>query len=124
MKKIKNDMILLTGILLTALMIWLVPLLLNRDAPAVVRVLQDGQEIGSYSVLEDRTISIPYEEEGYNLLLISGGQVSVSDADCPDGLCVRQRAIARNGESIICLPHKLVIQIESKEESDLDAVTY
>lgn len=124
MKKLKNDMILLTGILLTALMIWLVPLLLNRDAPAVVRVLQDGQEIGSYSVLEDRTISIPYEEEGYNLLLISGGQVSVSDADCPDGLCVRQRAIARNGESIICLPHKLVIQIESKEESDLDAVTY
>ena len=124
MKKIKNDMILLTGILLTALMIWLVPMLLNKDAPAVVRILQDGQEIGIYSVLEDQTIAIPYEEEGYNLLLISGGQVSVSDADCPDGLCVRQRAIARNGESIICLPHKLVIQIESKEESDLDAVTY
>lgn len=124
MKKIKNDIILLTGILLAALMLWLIPMLLNKDAPAVVRILQDGQEIGSYSVLEDRTISIPYEEEGYNLLLISGGQVSVSDADCPDGLCVRQRAIARNGESIICLPHKLVIQIESKEESDLDAVTY
>lgn len=124
MKKIKNDIILLTGILLAALMLWLISMLLNKDAPAVVRILQDGQEIGSYSVLEDRTISIPYEEEGYNLLLISGGQVSVSDADCPDGLCVRQRAIARNGESIICLPHKLVIQIESKEESDLDAVTY
>lgn len=124
MKKIRNDMILLTGILLASLMIWLVPLLLNKDAPAIVRILQDGQEIGIYSVLEDQTISIPYEEEGYNLLLISGGQVSVSDADCPDGLCVRQRAIARNGESIICLPHKLVIQIESKEESDLDAVTY
>ncbi|MBD5463949.1 MAG: NusG domain II-containing protein [Lachnospiraceae bacterium] len=124
MKKIKNDMILLMGILLTALMLWLVPLLLNKGAPAVVRILQDGQEIGTYSVLEDQTISIPYEEEGYNLLLISGGQVSVSDADCPDGLCVRQRAITRNGESIICLPHKLVIQIESKEESDLDAVTY
>lgn len=117
-------MILLMGILLTALMLWLVPLLLNKDAPAVVRILHDGQEIGTYSVLEDQTISIPYEEEGYNLLLISGGQVSVSDADCPDGLCVRQRAITRNGESIICLPHKLVIQIESKEESDLDAVTY
>ena len=124
MKKIKNDMILLMGILLTALMLWLVPLLLNKGAPAVVRILQDGQEIGTYSVLEDQTISIPYEEEGYNLLLISGGQVSVSDADCPDGLCVRQRAITRNGESIICLPHKLVIQIESKEESGLDAVTY
>lgn len=120
----KKDIILLVGILLIAFIIWLIPLFLNKDAPAVVRVLQEGLEIGTYSILEDQTISISYEEEGYNLLLISGGQVSVSDADCPDGLCIRQRAISRNGESIICLPHKLVIQIESKEESDLDAVTY
>lgn len=112
------------GILFTAFIIWLIPVFLNKDAPAVVRVLREGQEIGTYSMLEDQTISISDEEEGYNLLLISGGQVSVSDADCPDGLCIRQRPISRNGESIICLPHKLVIQIESKEESDLDAVTY
>ncbi|GFI04934.1 MAG: NusG domain II-containing protein [Lachnospiraceae bacterium] len=124
MKNVKKDLILLGGILLTAFVIWLIPMLLNNGAPAVIRVFQDGHEIGTYSVLEDQTIAIPYEEENYNLLLISGGQVSVSDADCPDGLCVRHRAIERNGESIICLPHKLVIQIESKEESDLDAVTY
>ena len=33
-------------------------------------------------------------------------------------------AISKNGESIICLPHKLVIQIVAKEESELDAITY
>ncbi|MDE5909347.1 MAG: NusG domain II-containing protein [Lachnospiraceae bacterium] len=124
MKNLKKDVILLGGILFAAFVIWLIPVLLHRDAPAVVRIIQDGQEIGTYSVLEEQTIAIPYEEESYNLLLISGGQVSVSDADCPDGLCIRHRAIERSGESIICLPHKLVIQIESKEESDLDAVTY
>lgn len=124
MKKVKKDLIFLGGILLIAFIIWLIPILLHKDAPAVVRVIQDGQEIGTYSVLEDQTIAIPYEEENYNLLLISSGQVSISDADCPDGLCIRHRAISRNGESIICLPHKLVIQIESKEESDLDTVTY
>lgn len=124
MKKVKKDLIFLGGILLIAFIIWLIPILLYKDAPAVVRVIQDGQEIGTYSVLEDQTIAIPYEEENYNLLLISSGQVSISDADCPDGLCIRHRAISRNGESIICLPHKLVIQIESKEESDLDTVTY
>lgn len=124
MKKVKKDLIFLGGILLIAFIIWLIPILLHKDAPAVVRIIQDGQEIGTYSVLEDQTITIPYEEENYNLLLISSGQVSVSDADCPDGLCIRHRAISRNGESIICLPHKLVIQIESKEESGLDTVTY
>ena len=124
MNKIKKDIILLLGILLVSFMLWTIPILLSKDAPALVKVFQDGREIGTYSILEEQTVSIPYNEENYNLLLISNGQVSVSDADCPDGLCVRQRAIMRNGESIICLPHKLVIQIESKEERELDTVTY
>lgn len=124
MDKLKKDIMVISGVLLTALLMWLIPIFLNKDAPAVVRVIQNGQEIASYPLSEDRIVTIPYEDENYNLLFISGGEASVSDADCPDGLCVRARSISRNGESIICLPHKLVIQIESKEESDLDAVTY
>ncbi|MDE7048341.1 MAG: NusG domain II-containing protein, partial [Lachnospiraceae bacterium] len=38
--------------------------------------------------------------------------------------CMRQRQISRNGENIICLPHKLVIQTESDKEGAPDAVTY
>lgn len=114
----------LSGILFTAFMLWLIPALLNKNTPAIVKVVQDGQTLGVYPLLEDRTVSLPYGEDHYNLLLISGGEASVSDADCPDGLCIHQRAVSRKGESIICLPHKLVIQVESKEESDLDAVTY
>ena len=67
---------------------------------------------------------VTWGEDEYNLLMISDGTAFVSDADCPDKLCVKQRAISRNGESIICLPHKLVIRIVAKEESRLDAVTY
>lgn len=124
MNKIRKDIILLAGILLSAFLLWIVPYLMNKNTPEVVKVIQDGHEIAAYSLLEDRIESIPYGDENYNLLLISNGQVSVSDADCPDKLCVHQHSISRNGESIICLPHKLVIQIEAKEESELDAVTY
>lgn len=124
MKKIQKDLILLFGTMFAAFILWLVPILLNSSPPDMVKVMQDGQVTGRYSLLKEQAVSIPWGEENYNLMLISGGQVSVSDADCPDKLCVRQRAIARSGESIICLPHKLVIQIESKEESELDAVTY
>lgn len=124
MKKIQKDLILLFGTIFAAFILWLVPILLNSSPPDMVKVMQDGQVTGRYSLLKEQAVSIPWGEENYNLMLISGGQVSVSDADCPDKLCVRQRAIARSGESIICLPHKLVIQIESKEESELDAVTY
>lgn len=124
MDKVKKDLILISGILLTAILLWLIPLFMNKETPAVVKVIQDGQVTGTYPLSEDRTEFISYGEESYNLLFISNGEASVSDADCPDGLCIRSRSISRNGESIICLPHKLVIQIESKEESELDAVTY
>lgn len=124
MDKIKKDIILISGILLTAALLWLIPLFMNKETPAVVKVIQDGQVIGIYPLSEDRTEFISYGEENYNLLFISNGEASVSDADCPDGLCIRSRNISRNGENIICLPHKLVIQIESKEESELDTVTY
>lgn len=124
MNKIRKDIILLVGILLSAFLLWMVPYLLNKNIPEVVRIIQDGHEIATYSLFENRIESISYGDENYNLLLISNGQVSVADADCPDKLCVHQHSISRNGESIICLPHKLVIQIEAKEESELDSVTY
>ena len=43
-------------------------------------------------------------------------------ADCPDQVCVRHSAISRNGESIICLPHEVVVSIEDGESSGADAV--
>lgn len=96
----------------------------RRDEPVVVAVFQDGQKTGVYSLLEDQTVFIPYEDKHYNLLFISDGEASISDADCPDGLCIKTRSIRQGGESIICLPHKLVIQIESERKGELDAVTY
>ena len=124
MDKIKKDIILLSVILLTAFLLWLVPSFLHRDKPERVRVYQDGNQIADYPLAEDLVTAISYEEEHYNLLLIEDGKVSVSDADCPDQLCVKQRSISGNGESIICLPHKLVVKVESEEERKLDAITY
>ncbi len=124
MEKLKKDIILLLGIILAAFLLWLILYLLNKDASAMVTVYQNGHEIGKYPLGKEQTISIPYGEDGYNLLFISGGEASISDADCPDGLCVRQRAVDRNGESIICLPHKLVIQITAGKERELDAFIY
>lgn len=103
---------------------WLIPFFIESGKPAMVKVIQDGQEIGVYTLTEEQTVYIPYGDDHYNLLFISDGTASVSDADCPDELCVRAHEIMLNGESIICLPHKLVIQIESEKEGAPDAVTY
>ena len=45
------------------------------------------------------------------------------EASCPDKLCVNQKAVSKNNESIICLPNKVIVEVDSSENSDLDAVT-
>lgn len=114
----------MAGIVLAALLIWGCFQFINSGRADLVFVLQDGEQVAAYPLSEDRTAIISYDENEYNLLMISGGTAFVSDADCPDRLCVSQKAISRKGESIICLPHKLVILIDSEEVGEVDAIVY
>lgn len=123
--KRKGDIAALACMLLLALTAFLVFYFSGgsrKGAEAVIFV--DGAEKERCSLAENQTFTVLLEDGSYNLVLIEGGRVQVSDADCPDRLCVRQGAVSQNGESIICLPHKLVVFIDSPEESDMDTVTY
>lgn len=123
MQKLKADMIIMGIIGTAAFLFFVIPLLTGSTDRECVKVFVDGKLQYRYSLSENRTITVGGDKNEYNLILIHDGQVKVTDADCPDKLCVKQRNISRNGESIICLPHRMVVQIESEEESDLDAVT-
>ncbi|GLC28980.1 hypothetical protein bsdE14_03900 [Clostridium omnivorum] len=59
-------------------------------------------------------------EFGENVVEINNGQVKVIDADCHDKICVKAHAISKVGESIVCLPHKVVVRVigEGKQETD------
>jgi hypothetical protein len=54
--------------------------------------------------------------------VIENNTARIKEADCPDELCVHQKEISKTGESIICLPHKLVIRISGGEEKEVDAM--
>ncbi|MGN0383044.1 MAG: NusG domain II-containing protein [Eubacterium sp.] len=90
---------------------------------AFIQVVEDGEVTACYSLLEDNKYVIGTDSE-YNVLIINNGKAMVTDATCPDKICVHEKSISKNGESIICLPHKLVIRVISSEESDTDAVAY
>lgn len=65
------------------------------------------------------------EGSGYNFLAVDGKRVWMQAADCPDQICVHHIPISGTGESIICLPHKLVVGITggTDEEGSLDGIT-
>ena len=86
---------------------------------AVVKT--EGMETARYPLSEEREERIE-GTEGYNILVIRDGEASVKEADCPDRICVRERAICHVGETIVCLPHRLVVSIEGEEKGAPDGI--
>ena len=87
----------------------------SRQAAIYVQVSVDGRIVCSLLLEEDTTKRIE-TEDGYNDLIIKDGYAYIAEADCPDHICVHQGKISKLGESIICLPHKMAIQIVNTKE--------
>ncbi len=121
-KKTRNDMILALAVVILAAGIWLVTELLKEDGSFAV-VTVEGTETARYPLAEDAEILLESENGGYNLLVIKNGKADITEASCPDHVCVDQRAVSRTGEAITCLPNKTVITIDGEEEAEIDFVS-
>ena len=49
--------------------------------------------------------------EGYNTVQVKNGEIWVSEASCPDQVCVNQGKISDGTVPIVCLPNQLIIEI-------------
>ena len=87
----------------------------GADSRLEVSVSANGEEVLVRPLGEDTfELTVPgYAGDSY--LEISGGRVRMVDSACPDKLCVRTGWISRPGESIVCLPNRVVIEIKSGE---------
>lgn len=95
----------------------------NNEPGKFVQVEIDGAVADIFRLDEDIEKEYTYSGGGKNTLVISGGKAKVSEADCPDGICTAHSAISRSGESIICLPHKLVVTVvDTVDAAEIDAV--
>lgn len=90
--------------------------------PGDVVIYQEKEKTASYPLNKDIQIELVGADGGRNRLMIRSGQAWIEEADCPDGLCVRQGKIEKSGQSIICLPHRLVVTIEGGAPAQADAV--
>lgn len=119
MKQRRNDLLFITLLLAASACLWAWNARSAAGGWAVVTV--DGAELGRYSMGEDREIPIQIGEN-YNLLVLYDGAAAVTDANCGDHTCVRRGAVSRTGETIVCLPHRLVVEIIGATDNGPDAV--
>lgn len=95
----------------------------------IANIYQDGECIYSIdlsAVTETETITVEDDNGHVNVIEVENGRIRVSEANCPDQVCVETGWLSSSLKPIVCLPAKLVIQIESDpetEELDLDAVS-
>lgn len=107
-RKVKaGDIILLAVVLCSAAVLFLSLLFFTSHGAQVV-VSIDGEEICRYALDQDTQVTLT---EGH-ILVIKEGEASVSHAPCRDQICVNHISISRSGETIVCLPYRLVITVE------------
>ena len=121
----KKELIFISGILVLAFAIWAGMSFMNKGSHGSIRITVDGKEYGTYSLAKDQTIKI----NDTNVCEIKNGKAHMLSAECPDHLCMKQKAIDEKGGTIVCLPNKVVIEGEKSADSDstdelsIDAVT-
>ena len=119
----KKDICLILVFLLIAGVIYLFTR--NGEAGNQVRITLDGKEYGTYSLAENQEVLVQ-TEYGCNIVQIQDGMVFMKDADCPDKYCIHQGKTNRSNKSIVCLPHKLMVEVveasKDKPADEIDAM--
>lgn len=111
----KADLLLLAAALVFGAV--LAAVLLLRSPGGTVQVRVAGAITAGYPLDVDASYTIVGVNGGTNLLVIEDGAARIEEASCPDGVCVHTGRIRRNGQSIVCLPNQVVVEIVSDTEN-------
>ena len=117
-KKKRNDIIFIVSLLVAVSLIGLVYYFCRAEGSYIL-VEVDGKTFGEYSLASEIELDIP-SKNGFNRLVIKDGRASVIEASCPDGICSAHRPISKVGESIVCLPNKVVVRVTGASEDQPD----
>lgn len=117
----QKDFLIVAIVLVLAGVLALVFHFTGGDPAGSVAVKVDGKVVGTYSLTEAQRVPIS-TRYGHNTLVIEDGKAHMEDADCPDHYCEQQGEISKSGETLVCLPHKLVVEAINGGDSEVDVV--
>ncbi len=117
MKSNQKDVIFIAAALAAALVLGLFFWIRGGESKAdigggVLEMTIDGALYGSYPLHKEQEIDVA-SSYGRNTVVIKEGSAYVTEADCPDKICVGMPKIAQEGEVICCLPHRLFLTVKN-----------
>ena len=114
----KRDLLLIIIILVLAGVVWIWANVFQTNAGGRLLISVDNQEYGIFDLSEKRTIAIG----DTNVCRIEDGVVSMTQADCPDKVCVHSAGISKTGQTIICMPNRVVLEITAGDANQIDTM--
>ena len=112
----KKDFILIITVLLLAVALLGIQKAYGSSGDTVT-ITVNQKVYGTYSLDQDKTIQIK-NESGTNVVRIQNHEVWMEEADCPDGYCMDQGHISQSHQTLVCLPHKLVVEVSNTSENE------
>ena len=120
--KYRLDIIIVLSVVVIGI-VMLLALVFTQKSGEYVIVKMDGTEIARFELHSDTEYEIKGDHGERNLLVIKDGKAEIKEASCPDGLCVRTGKIDKEGQSIVCLPNKVVVEISGEgQDNDVDII--
>ncbi len=112
----KNDIFLAASVIILCLIIAVIPFFFSSDGSSVL-IYVDGEVYAEKSLNENSVTDI----DGLMQVVIENGKAYVKNSVCPNGACEHSAPVSASGESIICLPNKIMIKISG--ETEMDAIS-
>lgn len=63
-----------------------------------------------------------HTDAGYNMIVVKDETIGIVEADCPDQVCVHEGFLSKPGETSVCLPHKVMIEVRADDSADPDII--
>ena len=121
-KKHLRDIILISSVLVFGISALLIITLTQKDGDRVI-IRVDGKQVAEYSLSVDGIYYIEGYDGGTNVLVIEDGKAYMKEASCPknqgDVACVHQGKKSIIGESIICRPNRVIVEIVGEGDEGL-----
>ncbi|MEK3785881.1 MULTISPECIES: NusG domain II-containing protein [Paenibacillus] len=97
---------------------------INHNEKRIAKITIDGKLFRTVELTEEEQEIEIKTDHGYNLLKVHDYGIEMIDADCPDQICLTFGFITRNGGTIVCLPYKLIVEVQGvpDEGGDVDAI--
>lgn len=109
----KKEFIFIGALLAVSVLLCVYVYVLPHVKYGSIQITVDGELYGTYSLGKDQVIAIG----DTNVCEIKNGEVKMTEANCPDHLCMKQPAVGSAGGYIVCLPNRVVIQGEGDSDS-------